>query len=152
MPKTSPKTPKESDAKASKAKKSTSEYFYAAGKRKTSVARVRLFTGGKGDMVVNDKPAEEYFTLLTSKGIVNSPLNITGMNKKFDISVRVGGGGMSSQAEAIRHGIARALLEYNPELRPTLKKAGFLTRDARIKERKKPGLKRARRAPQFSKR
>lgn len=147
-----PKKTTTEEAKPKKAKKSTAEYFYAAGKRKTSVARVRLFPGGKGDMVVNDKPAEEYFTLLTSKGVMTSPLKITGMNKKFDVSVKVIGGGMSSQAEAVRHGIARALLEYDPELRSTLKKAGYLTRDARIKERKKPGLKRARRAPQFSKR
>jgi len=130
----------------------TSEFFYAAGKRKTSVARVRIYPGGKGEVIVNDKPANEYFTHMTSIGIVNSPLKITGMNKKFDISVRVTGGGKSSQAEATRHGISKALLEYNSELRPTLKKAGYLTRDARIKERKKPGLKRARRAPQFSKR
>lgn len=149
MPK---KTTTTDETSAKKAKKSTAEYFYAAGKRKTSVARVRLFPGGKGDLVVNDRPAKEYFSLLTSEGVMNSPLKITGMNKKFDISAKVSGGGMNSQAEAIRHGIARALLEYNPELRATLKKAGYLTRDARIKERKKPGLKRARRAPQFSKR
>ena len=147
-----PKTSTKDDAKPSKAKKSTTEYFYAVGKRKTSIARVRLFPGGKGDVVVNDKPADEYFTLLSSKGVMNSPLKLAGMNKKFDISIRVTGGGMNSQAEAVRHGVARALLEYNAEFRTTLKKAGLLTRDSRIKERKKPGLKRARRAPQFSKR
>lgn len=145
--------PKKATTKPKKtAKKSTAEYFYASGKRKTSVARVRMYSGGKGEFTVNEKPAEEYFSLLTSKGIVNSPLKLTGMNKKFDVSVKVDGGGMNSQAEAIRHGVARALLEFDPELRATLKKAGFLTRDARTKERKKPGLKRARRAPQFSKR
>ncbi len=133
-------------------KTTSTEYFYASGKRKTSIARVRLYTNGKGDIVVNGKPAQDYFTLLTSKGIINSPLKLTGTHNQFDISIKVLGGGMSSQAEAVRHGISRALLEFNPELRPTLKKAGLLTRDARIKERKKPGLKRARRAPQFSKR
>ncbi|MBU0667601.1 30S ribosomal protein S9 [Patescibacteria group bacterium] len=133
-------------------KAASSEYFYASGKRKTSIARVRLYPNGKGDIVVNEKPSQKYFTLLTSKGIIYSPLKLTGTNKKFDISIKVCGGGISSQAEAVRHGIARALLQYDPQLRATLKKAGYLTRDARIKERKKPGLKRARRAPQFSKR
>jgi len=135
------------------AKKSSGlSYHYAAGKRKTSIARVRLYTGGKGDVVVNEKPMDKYFTLLTSRGIVLSPLKLTGLNKKFDISAKITGGGINSQAEALRHGISRALLEFDADLRGTLKKAGFLTRDARIKERKKPGLKRARRAPQFSKR
>lgn len=133
-------------------KAASTEYFYASGKRKTSIARVRLYPNGKGDIVVNEKPSQEYFTLLTSKGIIYSPLKLTGTNKQFDVSIKVCGGGISSQAEAVRHGIARALLEFDPGLRATLKKAGFLTRDARIKERKKPGLKRARRAPQFSKR
>jgi len=128
------------------------EYYEAAGKRKTSVARVRLFPGGKGQITVNKRPSAEYFTIITGKGIINSPLKIVGLTNKFDIEVKVNGGGINSQAEAVRHGIARALLEYDKELRSTLKKAGFLTRDARIKERKKPGLKRARRAPQFSKR
>jgi small subunit ribosomal protein S9 len=128
------------------------EYFYACGKRKTAVARVRLYTKGKGLITVNSLPAEEYFTMLTSKGIIASPLKMTGTTKDFDISVKVEGGGSSAQAEAVRHGIARALIEYNATLRPTLKRAGFLTRDSRVKERKKPGLKRARRAPQFSKR
>jgi small subunit ribosomal protein S9 len=128
------------------------EYFYAAGKRKTAIARVRLYPKGKGLITVNEKPMEEYFKLITSKGIITSPLKLTGLSKDFDISVKVMGGGVSAQAEAIRHGISRALLIFNNEYRATLKKAGFLTRDARIKERKKPGLKRARRAPQFSKR
>ncbi|MCA9374236.1 MAG: 30S ribosomal protein S9 [Candidatus Gracilibacteria bacterium] len=140
------------DSKPKKATKNTAEYFYAAGKRKTSVARVRLYSGGKGDIVVNEKPATDYFTLLTNVGVLKSPLKLTGTNKKFDIQIKVIGGGVNSQAEACRHGIARALLEFDPELRSTLKKAGLLTRDSRIKERKKPGLKRARRAPQFSKR
>jgi small subunit ribosomal protein S9 len=127
-------------------------YYYAAGKRKTSVARVRLYAGGKGDIIVNEQPMEKYFTLLTSKGIITSPLKLAGLNNKFNITAQVIGGGISSQAEAVRHGIAKALLEYDGQLRTVLKKAGFLTRDSRIKERKKPGLKRARRAPQFSKR
>lgn len=135
-----------------KTPKKTTEYFYAAGKRKTSVARVRLFPGGKGEIIVNEKPYESYFTLLSSKGVINSPLKMTGLNNKFNITAKIEGGGISSQAEALRHGIAKALLEYDNALRATLKKAGFLTRDSRTKERKKPGLKRARRAPQFSKR
>ncbi|MBD3328546.1 30S ribosomal protein S9 [Candidatus Peregrinibacteria bacterium] len=128
------------------------EYIYSAGKRKSAVARVRIYTNGKGDIIVNDRPADKYFTLLASKGLITSPLKLTGMAKKVDITAKVSGGGVSAQAEALRHGISRGLLELNPELRATLKKAGFITRDARIKERKKPGLKRARRAPQFSKR
>ena len=133
-------------------KTSTQEYFYGCGKRKTSVARVRLYAKGKGDVVVNGKPLQEYIKLRTSTGIIHAPLKLTGTTKEFDISVKVQGGGTSAQADAIRHGISRALLEYNATFRATLKKAGFLTRDARIKERKKPGLKRARRAPQWSKR
>ena len=128
------------------------EYYYAAGRRKTSVARVRLYPKGKGIIMVNGKPLNEYFTLVTSKEIITSPLKLAGFTKDFDISIKVEGGGVSSQAEAVRHGLARALLEFDENFRPTLKKAGFLTRDARSKERKKPGLKRARRAPQFSKR
>ncbi len=128
------------------------EYYYASGKRKTAVARVRMYPKGKGVITVNGKPFNDYFKLLTSVGVVTSPLKVTGLNKEFDISVKVLGGGTSAQAEAIRHGIARGLLIFDDTLRTTLKKAGFLTRDARIKERKKPGLKRARRAPQFSKR
>lgn len=133
-------------------KKIMQEYLYAAGKRKTAVARVRLYPKGKGLVTVNEKPMEEYFKLITSKGVISSPLKIAGLTKEFDISVKVSGGGVNAQAEAIRHGISRALLLYNDQLRTSLKKAGFLTRDSRIKERKKPGLKRARRAPQFSKR
>ncbi len=133
-------------------KKKNLQYFFAAGKRKTSVARVRLYLNGKGDITVNDRPAKEYFTMLTSMGVVKHPLKLTGLTNKFDISVKVLGGGVNSQAEAVRHGISRALLDFDGSLRATLKKAGLLTRDARIKERKKPGLKRARRAPQFSKR
>lgn len=128
------------------------EYYQGTGKRKTSVAQVRLMPNGKGLIVVNGKPLEEYIKMNTSNGVIKSPLKLSGNTKTFDISVIVKGGGVNSQAEAIRHGISRALLEYNDTLRGTLKKAGLLTRDSRIKERKKPGLKRARRAPQFSKR
>jgi small subunit ribosomal protein S9 len=133
-------------------KKSLQEFLYAAGRRKTSVARVRIYPKGKGIVVVNGKPINEYFTQITSKEIITSPLKAAGLTKDFDVSVKVAGGGMSSQADAIRHGIARALLLFDDTLRTTMKKAGYLTRDARSKERKKPGLKRARRAPQFSKR
>ncbi len=133
-------------------KKKNQQYFYASGKRKTAVARVRLYPNGKGDIIVNEKPAEQYFSLLAATGSVKYPLKLTGLTKKFDISAKVVGGGLSAQAEAVRHGISKALLDFDNELRATLKKAGLLTRDARIKERKKPGLKRARRAPQFSKR
>ncbi len=128
------------------------EYFYGCGKRKTAVARVRLYPNGKGTITVNDKPVEEFVKTSTGHTVIKSPLKLTGLVKTFDISVKVDGGGSSAQNDAIRHGISRALLEYNDTLRGTLKKAGLLTRDARVKERKKPGLKRARRAPQFSKR
>ena len=141
---------KEETAKNKKTK--LHEYYYACGKRKTSVARIRLFPKGTGEITVNEKPAKDYFTLSTSMGIVKSPLKLVGAANSFDIVIRVTGGGSSSQAEAVRHGIARVLLNYDHTYRTSLKKAGFLTRDARIKERKKPGLKRARRAPQFSKR
>jgi len=127
------------------------KYFYANGKRKTSVARVRLYKG-KGVITVNNKPLNEYFALRILSGLIKSPLKMMGVEQKFDITAKVHGGGINSQAEAIRHGIAKALLEADPLNRPTLKKAKFLTRDARVKERKKFGLKRARRGPQFSKR
>ena len=143
----------ESATKAEPQKKlNLQEYYYASGRRKTSVARVRIYPKGKGMIMVNNKPLNEYFTMITSKEIITSPLKLAGVSKDFDISVKVTGGGANSQAEAVRYGIARALLCFEDTLRPTLKKAGFLTRDARAKERKKPGLKRARRAPQFSKR
>lgn len=126
-------------------------YFYANGKRKTSVARVRLYENGKGEIIVNNKPINEFFfgELIPS---VKAPLKIANAMKLFDITALVEGGGVSSQADAVRHGISKALLEYDPELRSQLKKAGFLTRDSRVKERKKYGLKRARRAPQWAKR
>ena len=130
----------------------TRPYFYGTGRRKSSVARVRLYAG-TGTINVNGRPIDDYFGLETLKLIVRQPLNLTGTAEKFDIECRVAGGGVTGQAGAIRHGISRALLQYNgEELRPLLKKAGFLTRDPRMKERKKYGLKAARRAPQCSKR
>ena len=127
-------------------------YFYGTGRRKSSVARVRIYQG-TGKVTINDRDIDDYFGLETLKLIVRQPLAITGTDEKFDIVCRVAGGGVTGQAGAIRHGIARALLQYDSEnLRSTLKKAGFLTRDPRMKERKKYGLKAARRAPQFSKR
>lgn len=129
----------------------TKPFHYGTGRRKHSVARVRLYSG-EGNIKVNDRDIEEYFGLETLKTIVRQPLVLTDTLGKFDIHVRVVGGGVSGQAGAIRHGISRALLEFNPELRGDLKKAGFLTRDPRMVERKKYGLKGARRAPQFSKR
>jgi len=139
-------------AETTKAKTKLQEYYYGLGKRKTAVARVRLYANGKGNITVNDKPIEDFVKTSTGTNIIKSPLKLTGTVKNFDISVKVNGGGTSAQNDAIRHGISRALLIYNDTFRGTLKKAGFLTRDARVKERKKPGLKRARRAPQFSKR
>ena len=126
-------------------------YFYGTGRRKSSVARVRIYNG-TGKVTINDRDIDDYFGLETLKLIVRQPLNLTGTADKFDIVCRVNGGGVTGQAGAIRHGVARALLQFNAELRAELKKAGFLTRDPRMKERKKYGLKGARRAPQFSKR
>ena len=126
-------------------------YFYGTGRRKKSVARVRVYAG-TGKITINGRDIDDYFGLETLKLIVRQPLNLTGTEGNFDIVCNVGGGGVTGQAGAIRHGLSRALLQYNEELRGTLKKAGFLTRDPRMKERKKYGLKGARRAPQFSKR
>jgi len=125
--------------------------YYGTGRRKNSVARVRLVPG-EGQIQVNKKSLDEYFGLETLKLIVKQPLNVTETVGKYDVLVNTHGGGTSGQAGAIRHGIARALLKADPEFRSVLKKAGFLTRDPRMKERKKYGLKGARRAPQFSKR
>ena len=126
-------------------------YFYGTGRRKKSVARVRVYPG-TGNITINDRDINDYFGLETLKLIVRQPLTLTGTTDKFDIVCKVQGGGVTGQAGAIRHGLARALLQYDENLRPALKKAGFLTRDPRMKERKKYGLKGARRAPQFSKR
>ena len=126
--------------------------FYGTGRRKSSIARVYI-TPGTGKITINKKDMDEYFGLDTLKVIVRQPLVATGTDGKFDVLVNVKGGGFTGQAGAIRHGISRALLQADSdEYRPTLKKAGYLTRDPRIKERKKYGLKAARRAPQFSKR
>lgn len=127
-------------------------YFYGTGRRKSSVARVRVYSGGTGSITINGRGIDDYFGLETLKLIVRQPLALTGTQDKFDIECRVTGGGVTGQAGAIRHGLSRALLQYDAELRSQLKKAGFLTRDPRMKERKKYGLKGARRAPQFSKR
>ena len=129
----------------------TKPYFYGTGRRKSSVARVRVYQG-TGTITINDRSIDDYFGLDTLKLIVRQPLALTETEGKFDIVCTVAGGGVTGQAGAIRHGLSRALLKYDPELRPVLKKAGFLTRDPRMKERKKYGLKAARRAPQFSKR
>ena len=130
---------------------SAKPYFYGTGRRKSSVARVRLYPGS-GKITINKKNIDDYLGLDTLKVIVRQPLVATDTEGKFDVIVNVKGGGYTGQAGAIRHGISRALLEVDQEYRPTLKAAGFLTRDSRMKERKKYGLKKARRAPQFSKR
>ena len=127
------------------------EKYYGTGRRKKSIARVYL-APGKGDVTINKRNMDEYFGLETLKVIVRQPLTLTETADKFDVIVNVKGGGYTGQAGAIRHGIARALLQVDADYRPVLKKAGFLTRDPRMKERKKYGLKAARRAPQFSKR
>ncbi|MBD5146322.1 MAG: 30S ribosomal protein S9 [Ruminococcus sp.] len=126
-------------------------YFYGTGRRKSSVARVRVYAGS-GNITINGRNIDDYFGLETLKLIVKQPLILTENSDKYDIVCTVAGGGVTGQAGAIRHGLSRALLQVNEELRPVLKKAGFLTRDPRMKERKKYGLKAARRAPQFSKR
>ena len=131
--------------------KAEKKYYYGTGRRKDAIARVRL-TEGKGKIIVNGKDLDEYFGLETLKVIVEQPLTVTNTLGKYDVISSVKGGGYTGQAGAIRHGIARALNEANLEFRPILKSNGFLTRDPRMKERKKYGLKKARKAPQFSKR
>ena len=131
---------------------SKKKYFYGTGRRKSSIARVRVYANGTGSITINGRSIDEYFGLETLKMVVRQPLNATNTLGKVDIVATVEGGGVSGQAGALRHGVARALLLVNPEYRTVLKKAGFLTRDPRMKERKKYGLKAARRAPQFSKR
>lgn len=132
--------------------KSKKPYHYGTGRRKSSVARVHLYPNGTGAITINGRDIDDYFGLETLKMVVRQPLNTTDTLGKVDIVATVVGGGVSGQAGAIRHGVARALLLMNVEFRPALKSAGFLTRDPRMKERKKYGLKAARRAPQFSKR
>ena len=131
---------------------SKKKYFYGTGRRKSSVARVRVYENGTGSIIINGREINDYFGLDTLKLVVNQPLVATDLVGKVDVVVTVAGGGVSGQAGAIRHGLSRALLGLNTEYRATLKAAGFLTRDPRMKERKKYGLKAARRAPQFSKR
>ena len=129
----------------------TKSFYYGTGRRKNSVARVRLFNG-TGKITINGRDIDNYFGLETLKMTVRQPLALTSLEGRYDVLVNVCGGGLSGQAGAIRHGVSRALIKADPELRPAVKKAGFLTRDPRMKERKKYGLKAARRAPQFSKR
>lgn len=125
--------------------------FWGTGRRKNAVARVRLVPGS-GKIVVNGRGVEDYFPMLMLQTVVRQPLKASEMDSRFDVIVRVAGGGLSGQAGAVRHGIARALLRVDPNFRPVLKRNGYLTRDARMKERRKYGLKKARKAPQFSKR
>ena len=131
--------------------KKDSNVFCGTGRRKTSIARVRLVSG-KGNFTINEKTLDEYLPSDILKTIAKQPLNVTATEGKFDVIVKVEGGGLSGQAGAIRHGVARALVKASEDNKATLKAAGFLTRDPRMKERKKPGLKKARKAPQFSKR
>ena len=126
--------------------------YWGTGRRKKAVARVRLIPGGNGSVIINDRGIDEYCPSETVKYVIKQPLTLTGKESAYDVFVNVKGGGYTGQAGAIRHGVARALIVAEPELRPVVKKAGFLTRDPRMKERKKYGLKKARRAPQFSKR
>lgn len=127
------------------------QYYEGIGRRKTSSARVRIETGN-GNFVVNGKPLAEYFTRGGDVDSIISPLQLAELEGRMDVSVMVQGGGVTGQTGAVRHGLARALLEMDPELRPKMRQAGFLTRDARMKERKKPGLNRARKAPTYTKR
>ena len=126
-------------------------YHYAVGKRKTAVARVKLIENGNGEITVNGQDIKDYFPPVLRE-IALAPLKMTGNSKMFDIEVKIVGGGPNGQSEAMRHGISRALVLFGPEHRTELKRAGFITRDSRSRERKKPGLKRARRAPQWAKR
>jgi small subunit ribosomal protein S9 len=128
------------------------DYYEAVGRRKTATARVRLYPGGDGTIIINDRPLSDYFSAEAVPTDLRDPLRVTGMQARFNVSVKVKGGGTTGQADAISLGIARALLKADPELRSPLRRGGFLTRDARVKERKKPGLKRARKAPQYTKR
>jgi small subunit ribosomal protein S9 len=128
------------------------QYYEGVGRRKEATARVRIYPGGEGNIVVNDRPLEDYFSRPMDIIHLKAPLEVTDTEGRYDISVLVNGGGIKGQAGAIQLGIARALLEADPELRPPLRQGGYLTRDARVKERKKPGLKKARKAPQYTKR
>ncbi|MBE5757670.1 MAG: 30S ribosomal protein S9 [Clostridiales bacterium] len=147
------------EEKVVKAKKTTKKIpanktveFTATGRRKNSIARVRVIPNGKGQFTINKQHIDDYFNLGVYKLVANQPFEVTNTMGKYDVIVNVNGGGLSGQAGAIRHGIARALVKADESLKAEIKKAGFLTRDARVKERKKPGLKKARKAPQFRKR
>ena len=131
---------------------SNGEYIFAVGRRKTSIARVKLVKNGKGKITINGRPVDEYFTTFELLNAVKLPLKTSGQETALDVVANVEGGGIHGQSEAVRLGMSRALIELNPTFRKTLKKLGFLTRDPRAKERKKPGLRKARRAPQWSKR
>ena len=128
------------------------QYFEGIGRRKRASARVRIFPGGKGDIIVNDKPVDEYFPRLGDVEMLRAPLRRADLDSAFDITIKVNGGGVTGQRDAVKMGIARALLKYDEDLRSSMRTGGFLTRDAREKERKKPGLKRARKAPTYTKR
>ena len=129
------------------------EYYYGMGRRKTAVARVRLYPNGEGSVTINGKNAQSYFGQREAvMATINAPFRVLDMNDSYDMTIKVLGGGVNGQAGAIRHALSRALLRMNPESRLPLRRAGFLTRDPRMKERKKPGLKRARKAPQYTKR
>lgn len=130
----------------------SAQYYEGIGRRKSATARVRLFPGGTGNLVINDKDGREYLPREGDVEILLEPLVKVGQMNNYDISIHVNGGGISGQRDAIRLGVARALLKIDPEMRPSLRESDFLTRDARIKERKKPGLKRARKAPTYTKR
>jgi small subunit ribosomal protein S9 len=130
----------------------SAQYYEGIGRRKESTARVRLFPGGTGNVVINDKDAAEYISRFGDLEILLEPLRVIGAERSYNISVHVNGGGVSGQRDAIRLGLARALLKFDPELKPQLRQFDLLTRDARVKERKKPGLKRARKAPTYTKR
>jgi len=149
-------TPKQAIVKAKKIEKEeaveSERYIEAVGRRKTAVARVRLFTKGEKEFLVNDKNYKDYFPNFELQKTILTPLEMMNSEDKFRISVKVKGGGVNAQAGAIRHGISRAMIKFNPDFRKRLKKAGLLTRDPRMRERKKFGLKRARRGPQWSKR
>lgn len=151
-PKPKPATAKSVAAKPAVIKAPAGEYIGASGKRKTAIARVRLMTKGTGKITVNGRLFEEYFPIPFHQLVVRSPLKLAAKENIFDFHIQAQGGGINAQADACRHGISKTLLLIDPALRGTLKRAGFLTRDARVKERKKYGLHRARRAPQFSKR
>ena len=130
----------------------SAQYYEGIGRRKTATARVRLFPGGTGNIIINDKDGDEYLSRFGDVDIILEPLRAIGQDRGYNISIHVNGGGVTGQRDAIQLGIARALVKIDPDLKPTLKDGKFLTRDARAKERKKPGLKRARKAPTYTKR